>query len=127
MVVSFNGGRNDAKKLDDYDGFLDLLNNETYSDKDTLIYAYKLAEDEYYNKRLELLTNNTSNIFRGDVRLTFATTGVGTGRLTKNLETLYEFLKQVESDFELTLVQLTSMFKGYLNEAIMSLNPFRLN
>ena len=122
-VVSFNGGRNDATNLEEYEGLLELLNNETYSDKDTLIYAYKLAEEEYYNKRLELLTNKTAHNFQydfqGGVRLTCATAGNGTGGLKRNLETLHGFLQQAKPDLNLSLDQLTNMFKRYLMDASM--------
>ena len=83
-----------------------------------MIYAQELAEKDYYNERLELLTNKTSNTFRGDVRLTCATAGNKTGGRNKNLETLHGFLQQAKPGLELTLAQLTHMFKGYLNEAM---------
>ena len=117
-MVSVNGGRNDAKKLDDYDGLLDMLDDETYSDKDTLIYGFKLAEKAYYETRLDLLTNDTAHNFEGAIRLTCATAGNRTGGLKKNLETLYGFLQQAKPDLELTLTQLTLMFNGFLMEAV---------
>ena len=91
VVVSFNGGRNDAETLYEYQDIVDLVDEA--SDIDWNIHAQELTEQDYYNKRLELLTNKTSNTFRGDVRLTCTTAGISTGGLTKNLETLYEFLK----------------------------------
>jgi len=69
---------------------------------------------------LELLTNVNAYDFsdsKGNVILTCATAGNRTGGLKKNLETLHGFLKQAKSDFNLTLEQLTSMFKGYLKES----------
>ena len=118
VVVSFNAGRNDAKKLEDYDSMLELLNDETYSDEDALIYAEKLAERDYYDARLKLLTSKTTNTFEGNVILTCATAGYRTGGRNKNRETLHGFLQQAKPDLELTLAQLTSMFKGYLKEAL---------
>jgi hypothetical protein len=118
VVVSFNAGRNDAKKLEDYDSMLELFDDEMYLDEESLIYAEELAEKQYYDSRLKLLTNDTAHNFDGVVRLTCATAGNRTGGLKKNLEALNEFFKQAKPDFELTLAQLTLMYKGCLGEAL---------
>ena len=122
VVVSFNGGRNDAGTLDEYQDIVELIDDDYLSDCDLYAYAQELAEQDYYNERLELLTNETAHNFQhdvqGDVRLTCVTAGDSTGGLTKNLETLHGFLQQAKPDLKLTLAQLTSMFKGYLNDAM---------
>ena len=117
-VVSMSGGRNDASVLDEYQDIVELIDDDYLTDTELNILTQEEVEKEYYDRRLELLTNNTSNTFRGDVRLTCATAGDKTGGLKRNLETLYGFLQQAKPDFELTLAQLTLMFKGCLGEAM---------
>ncbi|MBI96018.1 hypothetical protein CL656_02630 [bacterium] len=112
VVVSFNGGRNDAGTLDEYQDIVELIDDDYLTDTELNILTQEAVEKDYYNERLELLTNKTSKFLRVDVCLTCAT-----GGLTKNLETLHGFLKQAKPDLELTLAQLTLMFKGYLNDA----------
>ena len=81
-------------------------------------YAQERTEQEYYDERLELLTSNTAYTFEGELCLTCATAGDSTGGLTKNLETLHGFLKQAKPDFNLSLEELTLMFKGYFRQAL---------
>jgi hypothetical protein len=118
VVVSMSGGRNDAFGLDEYKDIVDLIDGDCFTDSDVNTYAQELVEKEYYNQRLELLTNNTTKTFRGEVRLTCATAGNRTGGLKKNLEALNEFLKQAKLELGLSLEELTIMFKGYLKEAM---------
>ena len=116
VFVSFNGGRNDARKLDEFKDIAELIDDDYLTDCDLYAYAQELTEQEYYDERLELLFN-TTYILEGELCLTCATAGGRTGGLTKNLETLHGFLRQAKPDLELTLVELTYMFKGYLQDA----------
>ena len=118
VVVSMSGGRNDASVLDEYQDIVDFKDDVFFSYSEVNSYAQELVEQQYYNKRLELLTNKTAHDVQGNVRLTCATAGISTGGLKKNLQTLYEFLKQAKPDLGLSVEQLTSMFKGYLNKAM---------
>ena len=125
VVVSMNGGRNDAGRLDEYQDIVELKDDGylTHTELNILTQlTQEEVEKEYYNRRLELLTNETAHNFQhdvqGDVRLTCATAGDRTGGLKKNLETLHGFLQHAKPDLELTLDQLTSMFNGYLYDAL---------
>ena len=122
VVVSMNGGRNDAGRLDEYQDIVELKDDGYLTHTELNILTQEEVEKEYYNRRLELLTNETAHNFQhdvqGDVRLTCATAGVSTGGLKKNQQTLYGFLRQAKPGLELTLVQLTFMFKGFLREAM---------
>ena len=118
VVVSLNGGRNDACVLDEYPDILEFKDEEFFTYSELCTYAVELVETKYYNERLALLTGNTAHDFSGDVRLTCATAGDRSGGLKKNLETLYEFLKQAKPDFDLSLEELILMFKGYFRQAL---------
>ena len=118
VFVSFNGGRNDAETLDEYQDIAHLIDDDYLTYSEVITYAQEQVEKQYYNKRLALLTGNTAHDFSGDVRLTCATAGISTGGLKGNLETLHVFLKQAKPDFDLSLDQLTLMFKGFLMQAL---------
>ena len=111
VVVSFNGGRNDAFSLGDYDTLLEMYMEEEQS-KSTLKYAQGLCEQKYHDYRLELLTNKTANDYPANLKCATSPNH------KKNLKTLYDFLKELKPDLEMSLDNLQKTFRGYLMEAL---------
>mgnify|MGYP006435886145 FL=1 len=111
VVVSFNGGRNDAFSLGNYDTLLEMYMEEGQS-KSTLKYAQDLCEQKYHDDRWELLTNETANNYSGNLKCATS------HNHKKNLKTLYDFLKELKPELEMSFDNLRTMFGGYLKEAL---------
>ena len=109
--MSFNGGRNDAFSLGNYDTLLEMYMEEGQS-KSTLKYAQDLCEQKYHDDRWELLTNETANNYSGNLKCATS------HNHKKNLKTLHDFLKELKPDLEMSLDDLQKTFRGYLMEAL---------
>jgi hypothetical protein len=110
VVVSFNGGRNDALRLDNYSTLQEI--HDSGQQKNARELALDLCEQKYHDYRLELLTNKTANDYPANLKCATSPNH------KKNLKTLHDFLKELKPDLEMSLDDLRKTFRGYLMEAL---------
>ena len=110
VVVSFNGGRNDAFRLGNYDTLQEM--HDSGEQKAARELAEDLCEQKYHDDRWELLTNETANNYSGNLKCATS------HNHKKNLETLHAFLKELKPELEMSLDDLQNTFRGYLKEVL---------